>query len=71
MGGIGRFKGAAVTRRQVDPAKLEGAELERWYRRTPDEIEQERRRKEHALYDEFFGEGASPGEPGNGDESWQ
>jgi len=67
MGGIGRFKGAAVTRRQVDPARLQGAELERWYRRTPDEIEQERHLGQQALYNDFFfgeGSGREPGAAG-------
>lgn len=41
--------------RRVDPAELEGEELETWYRRTPDEIEEERRLRADQAYDEFFG----------------
>jgi len=43
--------------RRVDPAELEGEELETWYRRTPDEIEEERRLRADEAYDEFFGDG--------------
>jgi hypothetical protein len=54
--------------RQVNPAELEGDELETWYRRTPDEIKEERRRGADAAYEEFFGDGRwqeakAPGAP--------
>ena len=39
---------------QVDPASLEGEALMRWYRRTPQEIEEERRRAAAGAYDRFF-----------------
>ena len=40
--------------RQVDPARLEGDALARWYRRSPQEIEQERERARKLAYDAFF-----------------
>lgn len=43
--------------RRVNPAELDGEELETWYRRTPDEIEEERRLRADQAYDEFFGDG--------------
>ena len=43
--------------RQVSPAELEGEELADWYRRTPDEIEEERRLRRQEAHDEFFGQG--------------
>jgi hypothetical protein len=39
---------------QVDPAKLEGKALMRWYRRTPEEIEAERRQAATDAYNRFF-----------------
>lgn len=39
----------------VDPAALSGDALDRWYRRTPDEIEEERQAAEQARYHDFFG----------------
>jgi len=39
----------------LDPARLTGADLNRWYRRTPDEIEAERQATEEARYQNFFG----------------
>lgn len=39
---------------QVDPASLEGEALLRWYRRTPQEIEEERRRAATEAYNRFF-----------------
>jgi len=39
---------------QVDPASLEGEALMRWYRRTPQEIEDERRRAAADAYNRFF-----------------
>jgi hypothetical protein len=41
--------------RRVDPAKLEGEDLDIWYRRTPDEIEEERRLRADEAHEEFFG----------------
>jgi hypothetical protein len=43
--------------RRVDPAALAGEELDIWYRRTPDEIEEERRLRADEAYQEFFGDG--------------
>lgn len=40
--------------RQVDPARLEGHALARWYRRSPQEIEQERLGARNQAYDAFF-----------------
>lgn len=39
----------------VDPSTLEGDVLDRWYRRTPDEIEQERQAAAERQYYDFFG----------------
>src|SRR5438445_3159562 len=39
---------------QVDPASLEGDALMRWYRRTPQEIEDERHRNAAEAYNRFF-----------------
>ena len=39
----------------VDPARLTGEALNRWYRRTPDEIEAERQAAEEARHKAFFG----------------
>jgi hypothetical protein len=38
----------------IDPARLEGEELRRWYSRTPEEIERERQAKYARDHDEFF-----------------
>jgi hypothetical protein len=40
--------------RPVDPAGLEGDALTRWYRRTPQQIAEERRRAAAEAYDRFF-----------------
>jgi len=40
---------------QVDPARLQGEALTRWYLRSPAEIEQERREASERAHDEFFG----------------
>jgi len=40
--------------RQVDPGMLEGEALQRWYRRSPAEIERMRRQAEDSDYDAFF-----------------
>lgn len=44
-----------MPRPSVDPARLEGDALNRWFRRTPDEIEAERRAAEDARHTAFFG----------------
>lgn len=46
--------------RQIDPARLEGEELRRWYQRTPDEIEQERQAVYDQRYNAFYGERPTP-----------
>lgn len=38
----------------VDPARLEGEALRRWYLRSPEEVEQERQAAKAQRYDEFF-----------------
>ncbi len=48
-----------MPRPPVDPARLQGAALQRWYLRTPDELEAQRRATEEQRYDGFFGR--SPG----------
>lgn len=45
-----------MNRRAIDPARLEGEALDRWYRRTPEEIAEEHRMAEQDRHDEFFGE---------------
>ena len=40
---------------QIDPARLQGEALRRWYLRSPAEIEEERRKKAASAYDSFFG----------------
>jgi hypothetical protein len=42
--------------RQVDPARLEGEALTRWYRRSPQEIEQEREGLAKQRYEAYFGD---------------
>jgi mono/diheme cytochrome c family protein len=39
---------------QIDPARLEGDALRRWYLRSPQEIEEERKAKTARAYDAFF-----------------
>lgn len=46
----------------IDPARLQGDDLTRWYLRTPAELEQERQAAAAKRYDDFFFGGA------NGDE---
>ena len=41
--------------RQVDPARLQGDALSRWYLRSPDDIESERQAADAQRYDAFFG----------------
>lgn len=43
-----------MRRVDVDPASLEGDELERWYRRSPGEVEAEREAVRQQLFDQFF-----------------
>jgi hypothetical protein len=45
-----------VITRQVDPAQLRGFALEKWYRRSPEDIDEERSLREQAEYEEFFGD---------------
>jgi hypothetical protein len=46
-----------MAHKPVDPGTLEGDELEAWYRRTPDELEEERRLSADQTYNEFFADG--------------
>ena len=48
-------RGADVSRRQVDPAQLQGEALAKWYRRSPDEIEEERNLRAQAEHEAFYG----------------
>jgi hypothetical protein len=50
---------------QIDPARLEGDALTRWYQRSPAEIEEEKRRRSEQAYNAFF----SQGEDGQSDNS--
>lgn len=50
---------------QIDPARLEGEALRRWYLRSPQEVEEERRANKARAYDAFFlrsghGQGLAP-----------
>jgi hypothetical protein len=47
---------------QVDPARLHGEELRRWYMRSPAEIEEERQAAAQRRYDSYFG-GTRAGAP--------
>ena len=40
---------------QIDPARLDGDALTRWYLRSPADIEQERKAEAAQSYDDFFG----------------
>lgn len=44
---------------QIDPARLEGDALRRWYLRSPADIEAERRQKAARAYDSFFSQQTS------------
>lgn len=48
-----------MPRDPFDPARLKGEALNRWYRRTPDEIEAERLAAAEERYTEFFGSPAA------------
>lgn len=50
----------------VDPDSLGGDALDRWYRRTPDEIEQERLAAAQQRYDQFFNPSVSATAGGQG-----
>jgi hypothetical protein len=45
---------------QIDPARLQGEALRRWYLRSPEEIEEERRRAADRAYESFFGNSEGP-----------
>jgi hypothetical protein len=46
---------------QIDPARLEGDALTRWYLRSPADIEEEKRQRAEQAYNAFFGQsGDSP-----------
>lgn len=51
--------------RQIDPARLEGEALRRWYLRSPDEIERERQANQAQRYQDFF-DGLRSAEPDPG-----
>jgi hypothetical protein len=44
-----------MRQRQIDPGLLKGEELDRWYRRSPGEIEEEREAVRRERYNAFFG----------------
>lgn len=50
---FGGFKEMQMPRRTVDPGALSGEALERWYRRSPLDMERERRANEAEAWDEF------------------
>jgi hypothetical protein len=45
-----------MIKRKADPAQLEGEALERWYLRTPEQLEQERKLSEQEAYNAFYGD---------------
>jgi hypothetical protein len=45
---------------QIDPARLEGDALTRWYLRSPAEIEEEKRQAANRAYDAFFSQPEDP-----------
>jgi len=53
---------------QIDPTRLQGDALTRWYLRSPAEIEQEKRRQAEQAYNAFFGqpEGVQSDSPTDG-----
>ena len=53
--------------RQTDPARLEGLALRRWYARSPDQIEDERRDVQAQRYQAFFGAASSRSSEGSED----
>lgn len=53
---------------QIDPARLEGDDLRRWYMRSPADIEQERQKAAAQRYQDFFGAGPDEPEPDIDDE---
>lgn len=56
---------------QIDPARLDGDALRRWYLRSPADIEEERRQKTASAYDAFFSRAPAdplPDEPPRRDE---
>jgi len=53
---------------QIDPARLEGDALTRWYLRSPADIEEERRQAASRAYDAFFSQPEDT-QPGGGSEA--
>lgn len=49
-----------MPRPSVDPSRLKGEPLNRWYLRTPDEIDSEKRAAEDQRHRDFFGDPAKP-----------
>jgi hypothetical protein len=48
----------------IDPARLEGDALTRWYLRSPADIEEEKRQRAEQAYNAFFGQsGETPSDP--------
>lgn len=43
-----------MAERQIDPSRLQGEALRRWYLRSPQDLEQERQAAQARRYDEFF-----------------
>ncbi len=43
-----------MAERQIDPARLEGEALRRWYSRSPDQIQRQRQAAEHRRKQVFF-----------------
>ena len=49
---------------QIDPTRLRGDALTRWYLRSPAEIEEERRQQAGQAYNAYFGQGETRPDPG-------
>lgn len=45
---------------QIDPARLQGAALKRWYERSPADLEEERRAEAARRHESFFGDLRAP-----------
>jgi len=48
---------------QIDPARLRGDALTRWYLRSPAEIEEEKRQQAEQAYNAYFAQGETPPDP--------
>lgn len=59
-----------MNRRVIDPAQLKGEALTKWYLRSPEELDEERRLRQQAEYEAFFGS-AEVDDAGDPAGSWE